>query len=87
MRVAKDLQITLYLCIGDPLQTMTLQRISAREAKHIVILPNDSHHTTATMNSADASAVLMTQAFEAVRSVFFLKNVCFLVSTIQYIYL
>ena len=77
MRVAKDLQITLYLCIGDPLQTMTLQRISAREAKHIVILPNDSHHTTATMNSADASAVLMTQAFEAVRSVFFHKKILF----------
>ena len=64
-RVAKDIQITLYLCVGDALQSMVLSRISAHRARSVVVLPNDLRSRTSTMNSADATAVLITQAFES----------------------
>ena len=57
--------LRLYLCVGDVLQSMVLKRISARNAKHVVILPNNSHSHTTTMNSSDAASVLISQAFES----------------------
>jgi hypothetical protein len=65
MKVAKDIHINLYLCVGDVLQPIVLKRICASYAKHVVILPNNRVTRTTTMNGGDAASILMSKAFES----------------------